>query len=70
MHYQILVKMNERERVRPQDTASIHFWCNQLNCTESELMYCISKVGTSIKSIESYLYMNRTILQKWVRETA
>lgn len=57
--------MNERQRINVQDRTSIETWCERLECSESELMYCVSKVGTSIASIECYLYMNRSLLQKW-----
>ncbi len=44
---------------------NLSYWSNRLNCSQDELLYCISKVGSSIHSIESYLEMNKNLLDKW-----
>lgn len=53
-------------RVQVQDKTDIQYWCSHFDCSEIELFYCISKVGTSISSIESYMYMNRGTLKELV----
>lgn len=57
--------LNGKMKVDIHNKENIVFWSAQLNCTEAELLYCISKVGSSINSIESYLQMNKSILQIW-----
>ena len=38
-----------------------------LDCTIDELLYCVSKVGKSLKSIELYLEMNRDIIEIYIQ---
>jgi Protein of unknown function (DUF3606) len=57
--------MEERERINIQDPSNLQQWCQRFECSERELMYCVGKVGTSVSSIESYLYMNRMLISKW-----
>ena len=52
-------------RLNIQDKNSISEFCRKLDCTEKELMYCVSKVGTSLTSIECYMHMNRSLLEQW-----
>lgn len=60
-------QLTEKQRVDIHSRASIELWISKLNCTEEELLYCISKVGSSIIAIESYLHMNRNLLHIWSR---
>lgn len=57
--------MEKRERINIHDTLSLEQWCHRFNCNKYELLFCVGKVGTSVTSIESYLYMNRLLISKW-----
>ncbi|WP_425357331.1 DUF3606 domain-containing protein [Fluviicola taffensis] len=54
-----------KPRVDIHNKTNISFWSSELKCSEKELLYCISKVGSSISAIESYLHMNKSLLQVW-----
>ncbi|WP_430405785.1 DUF3606 domain-containing protein [Fluviicola sp.] len=54
-----------KPRVDIHSKVNITYWSSELNCSEEELLYCISKVGSSITAIESYLHMNKSLLQVW-----
>lgn len=60
--YQDLIN---KPRVDIHSKTNISHWSSELNCSEEELLYCISKVGSSITAIESYLHMNKSLLQLW-----
>lgn len=54
-----------KPRVDIHSKVNITYWSSELKCSEEELLYCISKVGSSISAIESYLHMNKSLLQVW-----
>lgn len=54
-----------KPRVDIHSKVNISYWSGELKCSEEELLYCISKVGSSISAIESYLHMNKSLLQVW-----
>jgi hypothetical protein len=49
--------------VNMEDSMSIKEHAKKLECTEKELIYCIKKVGKSVRSIELYLEMNRDFVE-------
>lgn len=66
--FALMNRITEKQRVDVHSKASIDNWCLKLNCSEDELLYCISKVGSSVIAIESYLHMNRSLLQLWSKK--
>ncbi len=56
----------KNERLNIHNREERNEWCSLLNCSDAELMYCVSKVGTSYSSLESYLKMNKEILKIWI----
>ena len=60
-----MLKLTSKERVDIHNKANVENWCSTFGCTESELFYCMSKVGSSVSAIESYLTMNRNLIQIW-----
>jgi hypothetical protein len=54
-----------KPRVDIHSKTNVSYWSSELECSEEELLYCISKVGSSINAIESYLHMNKSLLQIW-----
>lgn len=54
-----------KPRVDIHSKTNISYWSDELKCSEEELLYCISKVGSSVIAIESYLHMNKSLLQVW-----
>jgi hypothetical protein len=61
----MLQDLINKPRVDIHSKTNISHWSSELNCSEEELLYCISKVGSSISAIESYLHMNKSLLQLW-----
>lgn len=55
----MLVSNDQSVRLDLSDKAEIEKWCCFLKCDEETLRYCISNVGRSIVSVESFLSMNR-----------
>jgi hypothetical protein len=55
-----------RVRVNISDSSDILNWSKQLDCSEKELLFCVSKVGTVISTIEKYLQLNREMLTRWI----
>ncbi len=61
----MLQDLISKPRVDIHNKVNITYWSSELKCSEEELLYCISKVGSSITAIESYLHMNKSLLQVW-----
>jgi hypothetical protein len=64
----MIKQFEEKPRVDIHNSSSIEVWSNNLQCSREELLYCISKVGSSIMAIESYLHMNRSLLKAWAKK--
>jgi len=43
----------------PLDEIDLSSWCQKLNCTEEELLFCTRRVGTSWICVEAFWSMNR-----------
>lgn len=61
----LLHDLINKPRVDIHSKMNIMHWSSELKCSEEELLYCISKVGSSVTAIESYLHMNKSLLQVW-----
>lgn len=46
------------------DQADIDKWCLIFDCSEETLLYCVSYVGRSISSVESFYSMNMNWIEK------
>jgi hypothetical protein len=53
--------------VDPEKKDQIRFYSKQLDCTVDEFVYCISKVGKSLKAIQLFLEMNRDTIEAIVQ---
>lgn len=63
--FEMLHDLINKPRVDIHSKTNISYWSGELKCSEDELLYCISKVGSSVNAIESYLHMNKSLLQVW-----
>lgn len=63
--FKMLHDLVNKPRVDIHSKTNISYWSSELKCSEEELLYCISKVGSSVSAIESYLHMNKSLLQIW-----
>lgn len=63
--FKMLHSLVNKPRVDIHNKTNISYWSSELKCSEEELLYCISKVGSSVSAIESYLHMNKSLLQVW-----
>lgn len=50
-----------------EDSILVQECAQKLECTIDELLYCVTKVGKSLKSIELYLEMNRDIIEIYIQ---
>jgi hypothetical protein len=53
---------NEERFIDLTSAEEIEKLCTELNCDEQTLRRCADHVGRSIKSIEAFLFMNRSLL--------
>jgi hypothetical protein len=54
---------NEERFIDLTSAEEIEKLCSELNCDEQTLRRCVNYVGRSITSIESFLFMNRSLLE-------
>lgn len=57
-------ELNRSLNLDLNDQADIDNWCAFLNCSENTLRYCVSYVGRSITSVESFYSMNLNWIEK------
>jgi hypothetical protein len=50
------------------DKAQVLKVCQSLSCSQEELMFCISRIGTSFNVIRYYWEMNKDTIRKQLKE--
>lgn len=56
-------KGNEELFIDLTSAEDVEKWCREFGCDEQTLRRCVQYVGRSILSIESFLFMNRSLLE-------
>jgi hypothetical protein len=64
-YHKQMKKMNE-QRLNINNTEERSSWCQRLGCSDDELMFGVSKVGTSFQALHSYLQMNKNLIDTWL----
>jgi hypothetical protein len=53
--------------IDPEKKDQIRLYSKQLDCTVDEFLYCVSKVGKSLKAVQLFLEMNRDNIEAIVQ---
>ena len=52
-----------QEKIDIHSQGDIDYWCQRLNCSKEQLIYCIMKVGNSGRAVEDFWQMNQDRFQ-------
>lgn len=57
-------ELNKSLNIDLEDQLEVDKWCSIFKCSESTLRFCVSYVGRSITSVESFYSMNLNWIEK------